>query len=100
MLATRARPLTVLAATRSTDGVGGVSRRRCPLWSGCHEFLLGERDRVKEGLHRSFAEAPTSLVRAALIVIGDPRIEISLQLIDAAIDLLAKSNPIELVQRG
>ena len=40
------------------------------------------------------------MVRAALIVIGDPRIEIGLQLIDAAIDLLAKSNPIELVQRG
>ncbi len=70
------------------------------MWSGCHEFLLRERDGVKEGLHRGFAEAPASLVRTVVIVLRYPAVEIGLQLVDAAVDLLAERDSIELVQHG
>ena len=35
-----------------------------------------------------------------LVVFGDPRIKIGLQLVDCAVDLFAERNPIELVQDG
>src|SRR5215813_10153827 len=68
--------------------------------SGCHEFLLCQRERVKKGLYRGLAEAPAALMGTLLIVFGDPGIEIGLQLVDRAVDLLAERNPIELVQDG
>jgi hypothetical protein len=39
--------------------------------SSNHNFLLRHGQRVKEGLHRSFAEAPAALMRSPLVVQGD-----------------------------
>ena len=39
-------------------------------------------------------------MRPRLIVLGDPGIEIGVQLVDRAIDLLAERHPIELVENG
>src|SRR5215831_6501337 len=47
-----------------------------------------------------FAEAPAALMGPLLIVLGDPRIKIGLQLVDRAIDLFAKRHPIEFVEHG
>src|SRR6202042_692024 len=55
--------------------------------------LLRKRRRVKERLHRRFAEAPSSLVRPFLIVTLDPAIKIDLEIGDRAVDLLAKGRP-------
>jgi hypothetical protein len=52
--------------------LSGMIRRR--------SFLLRKRRRVKERLHRRFAEAPSSLVRPFLIVTLDPAIKIDLQI--------------------
>src|SRR5436305_7326274 len=41
-----------------------------------------------------------ALMRPPIIVLDQPGIEIGLQLVDAAIDLLAERHPIELVQHG
>src|SRR5689334_19049834 len=62
-----------------TDGIGCLSRCGCRLWSCRHEFLLGQGKHVKEGLHRGLAKTPASLMRLALVVFGDPGIEIGLQ---------------------
>lgn len=59
--------------------------------SGGDHFLLGQRGRVKEGLHRRLAEAPAALMRALLIVSSDPFIQIGLQLLDRAVDLFLKA---------
>ncbi len=61
-------------------------------------FLLRKRRRVKERLHRRFAEAPSSLVRPFLIVTLDPAIQIDLEIGDRAVDLLAKGDAIELIE--
>src|SRR5437773_8051144 len=63
-------------------------------------FLLCQRERVKEGLHRGLAEAPAALMRAPMIVIDEPGVEVSLQLVDRLIDLFAKGDPVELVEDG
>ena len=68
--------------------------------SGGDHFLLRQRRRVKEGLHRRLAEAPSSLVRPFLVVALDPIIEIALQLADRAVDLLAEGDAVELVEHG
>src|SRR5438105_14048385 len=39
-------------------------------------------------------------MRPSLIVFGDPGIEVGLQLVDRAIDLLAEGDAVELVQHG
>src|SRR5215212_1137019 len=83
-----------------TDGIGCLSRCGCRLWSCRHEFLLGQGECVKKGLHRGLAETPAALMRPALVVLGDPSIEIGLQLVDRAVDLLAERHPIELVEHG
>src|ERR1700677_1399879 len=62
-------------------------------------FSLRKRRRVKEGLHRRFAEAPSSLVRPFLIVTLDPTIKIDLEIGDRAVDRLAKGDAIELIER-
>src|SRR5207237_8498915 len=49
---------------------------------------------------RGLAEAPTALMGSSLIVFGDPGIEVGLQLVDRAIDLLAEGDAVELVQHG
>ena len=56
------------------------------------------RRRVKERLHRRFAEAPSSLVRPFLIVTMDPAIKIDLEIGDRAVDRLAKGDAIELIE--
>src|SRR5437763_6029069 len=61
-------------------------------------FAMGER--VKNGLHRGLSEAPASLMGPALVVVDEPGIEIGLQLVDRAIDLLAERHPIEFVEHG
>ena len=38
----------------------------------CDHLLLRHWHRVQEGLHRRFAEAPTSLMRPLFIVLADP----------------------------
>jgi hypothetical protein len=38
------------------------------------------------------------VVRPSLVVVDEPGVEIGLQLIDRVIDLLAKRNPVKLVQ--
>src|SRR5205823_8653850 len=65
-----------------------------------HEFLLRQGERVKEGLHRGLAEAPAALMGSLLVVFDDPGIEVGLQLVDRAIDLLAERQPVELVEHG
>src|SRR6516225_2720897 len=35
-----------------------------------------------------------------LVVSGDPRIKVSLQLVDRAVDLFAERHPVELIQNG
>src|SRR6516165_6259041 len=69
-------------------------------WSCRHEFLLRQWQRVKKGLQRGLAEAPAALMGPLLVVFGDPRIKVGLQLVDGAIDLLAKCHPVELIQDG
>jgi hypothetical protein len=51
-----------------------------PRCSTCRAFitLLGC---IQEGLHRGFAEAPTSLMWPCLIVFFDPPVQIRLQLV-------------------
>src|SRR5262249_48688631 len=63
-----------------------------------HEFLLRQWQCVKKSLHRGLAEAPAALVRPQMVVLDQPGIEISLQLVDAAVDLLAERDTIELIQ--
>src|SRR6516162_4532242 len=69
-------------------------------WSCRHEFLLRQGQRVKKGLQRGLAEAPAALMGALLVVFGDPRIKVGLQLVDGAIDLLAERHPVALIQDG
>src|SRR4029453_19121424 len=51
-----------------TDGVGGLSLSECRLSSSRHDFLLRQRKRVKQGLHRGLAEAPSALMGPPLII--------------------------------
>ena len=44
------------------------------------------------------AEAPAVLIRPPIIVVDQPGVEIGLQLVDRAIDLLAERDPVKLVQ--
>ena len=54
-------------------GGGWLSGRVwCPMLLGCDHLLLCHRHRIKECLHRRFAKAPTSLMRALFIVLADP----------------------------
>ena len=48
----------------------------------------------------AFAEAPTTLARPELVVVGNPGIEVGLQFVDGAIDPLAERHPVELVEKG
>src|SRR4051794_33041776 len=81
-----------------TDDVGCLVANSCRSSLCRHQFLLRHGERVKEGLHRGLAETPAALMRQAFIVLGDPDIEIGLQFVDRAIDLLAERHPAELVQ--
>src|SRR5262245_23765095 len=63
-----------------------------------HEFLLRQWQCVKKSLHRGLAEAPAALMRPPMVVLDQPGIEISLQLLDAVVDLLAERDAIELIQ--
>jgi hypothetical protein len=45
-------------------------------------FFARERCGIKEGLHRGFAETPAPLMRARLVVMRDPFVEIGLQRVD------------------
>src|SRR6202011_159244 len=65
--------------------------------SSNHTFLLRQGQRVKEGLHRGFAEAPAALMRSPLVVLDEPSIEIDLQLVDRPVDILVEGHPVELV---
>src|SRR5499433_3640114 len=53
---------------------------------------------VKKSLHRGLGEAPAALMRPPMVVLDQPGIEISLQLLDAVVDLLAERDAIELIQ--
>src|SRR5215472_8720631 len=46
------------------------------------------------------AEAPAALMGPLLVVSGDPRIKVGLQLVDRAVDLFAKRHPVELIQNS
>ena len=72
----------------------------CNQCSRRHEFLHCQRERVKKGLHWGLAEAPAALMWAPLIVVDQPSIEICLQLVDCAVDLLAEGHPVEFVQNS
>src|SRR4029434_3188243 len=61
---------------------------------------LRQGERVKEGLHRGFAETPAPLMRPELIVFGNPGIEVGLQLVDRSVNLLSECQAIELVEYG
>jgi hypothetical protein len=56
----------------------GLSLSECRLSSSSHDFLLRQRKRVKQGLHRGLAEAPSALMGPPLIIFGDPGIEVGL----------------------
>ena len=58
----------------------------CPALRGRQQFLPRNGQRVKEGLHRRFAIAPSSLMRTRLVVLLHPNIEIALQLVDGPVD--------------
>src|SRR5262249_56398754 len=73
-------------------------RYGCRLWSCRHEFFLCQWERVKKGLHRGLAKAPAALMGPVLVVFGDPRIKVGLQLVDRAVDLFAERDPVKLVQ--
>jgi hypothetical protein len=62
------------------------------VWSS-HEFLFRQWQRVKEGLHWGLAEAPAALMWAPLIVLEEPVVPVSLQLLDGVVDLLAETVP-------
>ena len=68
--------------------------------SGGDHFLLRQRRRVKEGLLWRLAEAPSPLMRPYLVVALNPGIEIVLKFGDRSIDLLAKGDTIELIERA
>src|SRR5262249_57364736 len=53
---------------------------------------------VNKSLHRGLGEAPAALMRPPMVVLDQPGIEISLQLLDAVVDLLAERDAIELIQ--
>ena len=53
---------------------------RCPPSRGRQHLFPRDRQSVKESLHRGLSEAPSSLMRARLIVLRDPAIEVRLQL--------------------
>ena len=59
---------------------------------------FAKRRRVKEGLHRRLAEAPSPLMRPVLGVTLDPGIEVGLKFGDRSIDLLAEDDAIELIE--
>jgi hypothetical protein len=63
-------------------------------------FFARERLAVQKGLHRCLAEAPTSLMSAMFIILAHPFVKISLQFLNAAVDLLAKGDAVELIQQG
>src|SRR6266542_1900893 len=67
---------------------------------GGDHLLLSKRCSVKEGLHRSFSEAPAPLMRAHLVVLCDPRIKVGLQFGDRTVNLFPERNSIELVERA
>ena len=96
----RLRSGSVVAGTWSDGRRLESGRVRLWVFSGGDHFLLCQGLGVKEGLHRRFAEAPSSLVRPFLVVILDPIIEIALQLADRAVDFLAEGDAVELVERG
>ena len=58
--------------------------------------MATRQERSASGL----AEAPAALMGALLVVFGDPSIQVGLQLVDGAIDLLAERHPVELVEHG
>ena len=70
----------------------------CPALRGRQQFLPRNGQRVKEGLHRCFSIAPSSLMRARFVVRRHPNIEIILQLVDGSIDLLAERHTVELIE--
>jgi hypothetical protein len=96
-----AQQRNVVLATTSSDGQCwlceplGVSGVLCG-----QEFLLCQREGVKEGLHRGLAIAPAALVRSVVIVCADPGIEIGLEILDGPVDLLAERHAIELIEHG
>src|SRR5215472_6673318 len=51
-------------------------------------------------LDSTLAEAPAALMGPLLVVFGDPRIKVGLQLVDRAVDLFAEHHPVELIQHG
>ena len=52
-----------------------------------------------KGLDRGLAVAPSPLVRSLLIVLREPSVEIGLQLLNPAIELLAERHAVELVEQ-
>src|SRR5512144_2804683 len=64
------------------------------------QLLPGHRQAVKEGRHRRLAVTPAALVGADLVVLAEPFVQVGLQLGDRPVELLAKSNAVELVQHG
>src|SRR5262249_19565960 len=63
-------------------------------------FSFASGSASRKGLHGGLAKAPAALMWPLLVVFGDPRIKVGLQLIDRAIDLFAKLHPIEFVEYG
>jgi hypothetical protein len=53
-------------------------------WSCRDEFLLGQWERVKKGLHRGLDKAPAALMGAAMVVVDHSDIEIDLQFVDVS----------------
>jgi hypothetical protein len=66
--------------------------------SGGDHFLLCQRLGVKECLHRCFAEAPSSLMRALFVVLRNPIIETGLQFLDGPVDPAPEGDAVELVE--
>lgn len=67
---------------------------------GGDQFLLSQWQTIKERLHGRLTEAPAALMRSLLMVTLDPCIQVSLQLVNATIELVAERDSVALVQHG
>ncbi len=78
--------------------VGSVSTVGCSLC--CDHLLPWQVDTITESVHGGLSIAPAPLVGSGFIIFLHPPIQVGLQLLDAAVELLAEGHAVELVQDG
>ena len=75
------------------------------MWREClygliQHLFFGQRQAVQERLHRGLAKAVLAAVRACLIVLLQPSIQVGLEFVKGVVDFLAKGDLVELLQYG